>query len=278
MQTPAQSTAPPPQDKEHTPLEQSWPAGQALPHAPQFAGSTFVSTHALPHAVVPPEQLPPHTAFEHTCPAAHAMPQPPQFAGSTLVSTHALPHFTVPPPQTSEQTPFEQTSPAGHATLQAPQFARSIVVFAHVSPHCVVPPRQVVPHLPAEQSSPALHSVPHAPQFFGSSDVTTQLPAQSSLPGPHAAVPSAPPVPPAPPAPIVWSIARPPLHAPKSGVARRATSPAIKRRTRDAGFGRRMSDSPKRAPRVAERILQSAETRGLIETRTPFHQEVERQS
>ena len=50
----------------HAPLQTDWPVGQfavqapawqvspaahALPHAPQFAGSTFESTHLLPHAV-----------------------------------------------------------------------------------------------------------------------------------------------------------------------------------------------------------------------------------
>lgn len=36
------------------------PAGQMLPHVPQFAGSFLVSTHAVPHLVAPPLHISEH--------------------------------------------------------------------------------------------------------------------------------------------------------------------------------------------------------------------------
>ena len=41
-------------------LLQTWPPGQAAPHAPQLAGSRRVSTQASPHFVVPPPQTRTH--------------------------------------------------------------------------------------------------------------------------------------------------------------------------------------------------------------------------
>jgi hypothetical protein len=71
------------------PPRQAWPAGQALPHAPQFAGSLFTFVHTLLHLICMPGQpgamqLPPW----QTCPAAQALPQAPQFAGLLFTFVH----------------------------------------------------------------------------------------------------------------------------------------------------------------------------------------------
>jgi hypothetical protein len=35
----------------HTPALHTWPLGHAMPQLPQFAGSTIVLTHVVPHIV-----------------------------------------------------------------------------------------------------------------------------------------------------------------------------------------------------------------------------------
>src|SRR6185436_1999935 len=80
------------------PPEQTSPASQAVPQAPQFFGSMVTSTQALPHLVLPPAQLRPHTPAEQTSPAAQTVPQVPQFFGSKSVMV---------------QTPLQRVEP-GH--------------------------------------------------------------------------------------------------------------------------------------------------------------------
>jgi hypothetical protein len=48
------------------PFEQNWPEGHAFPQPPQLAGSSSVSTQALPQRVVPPRQVTPHVPVEQT--------------------------------------------------------------------------------------------------------------------------------------------------------------------------------------------------------------------
>jgi len=52
----------------HVPLLHDSPEAHALPHPPQFDGSTLVSTHELPHCVVPPPHDEAHAPCEQTCP------------------------------------------------------------------------------------------------------------------------------------------------------------------------------------------------------------------
>jgi hypothetical protein len=68
------------------PVEQTWPAAHALPHAPQFFGSLAVFTHDAPHLVSPEvhAQAPP----EQTPPLPQLTPQAPQLLGSLLSLTH----------------------------------------------------------------------------------------------------------------------------------------------------------------------------------------------
>jgi hypothetical protein len=68
-----------------------------VPHAPQFAPSLVVSTHAPEQSVRPvPQPLVEHAPDEQTSPVAHAFAQLPQFAGSLPVSTQAPPQSIVP--------------------------------------------------------------------------------------------------------------------------------------------------------------------------------------
>jgi hypothetical protein len=78
------------------PLEHSSPAEQALPHDPQFCGSTPVSAHLPPHAWLPPVQAALHCPAEQNSPAAHAAPHAPQFAGSKVVLVQLSPHSVAP--------------------------------------------------------------------------------------------------------------------------------------------------------------------------------------
>jgi hypothetical protein len=47
-----------------------------LPHAPQFAGSVEVSTHALPHCSAPKPQS--HSPSTQVVPKGQTLPQDPQ--------------------------------------------------------------------------------------------------------------------------------------------------------------------------------------------------------
>jgi hypothetical protein len=91
------------------PAEQTWPAAQASPQAPQLAGSTLVVTQLSPHWVVPPVHSSWHSPAVQVCPAAQASPQSPQFLASVVVSTQRVPHSFVPPEQCRPQAPCEQT-------------------------------------------------------------------------------------------------------------------------------------------------------------------------
>lgn len=79
------------------PLEQTLPAPQARPHAPQLALSVCLLTQALPHRERPALQLgahcPPTHAVDPPAGAVQASPQPPQWLGSLEVLTQAPLHL-----------------------------------------------------------------------------------------------------------------------------------------------------------------------------------------
>jgi hypothetical protein len=84
----------------HAPPEQSVPAAQAVPHAPQFAGSASRSVqnaaspepHASGRAVGQP-----HVPPEHCWPAGQTAPHAPQFSRSRATTVQVPPHWTEPP-------------------------------------------------------------------------------------------------------------------------------------------------------------------------------------
>jgi hypothetical protein len=95
--------APPAHWSAHWPWEQTWPAAQAVPQAPQLAGSSWVSKQRFPHFVVPPRQSTTHEPREQTRLASQALPHAPQFAGSFCKSAQvpaqgAWPALQVEPP------------------------------------------------------------------------------------------------------------------------------------------------------------------------------------
>ena len=84
-----------------TPETHVSPPRHALPHAPQFAGSLFSSTHAPEHAVRPVPHPAEQTPLRQSGVAPEqTVPHAPQFAGSDDTSTHAPPHARVPTGQT----------------------------------------------------------------------------------------------------------------------------------------------------------------------------------
>jgi hypothetical protein len=87
-----QSVEPPPHCDPHLPIEQNMPIGHAVPHVPQFIGSTFRSVHESPQRIVVPAHVLEHLPIEHTSPSAHLVPHAPQFSRSRSRTTHASPH------------------------------------------------------------------------------------------------------------------------------------------------------------------------------------------
>src|SRR5262249_15339702 len=151
----------------HEPLWQVLPPAQALPQAPQLAGSPWVSVQT------PPQQAP-----------AQTRPQAPQLAGSE--------------PWVSVQTPLQQLWPAAQALPQAPQLAGSpwpsVQTPPQPAPAQARPPQTQTP--PAHVSpEPESQVTPHPPQLAGSEAVSRQAPLHSFSPGQHepaaAQVPSA---------------------------------------------------------------------------------------
>ena len=71
----------------------TWPAVQAVPHAPQLARELWVSTQAAPQLVRPLPQVAAQSPRLQTSPVAHGASHPPQCAGSASVSTQAPPQF-----------------------------------------------------------------------------------------------------------------------------------------------------------------------------------------
>jgi hypothetical protein len=90
---------PAPQVAAHLPALQTSPPLHAVPHAPQFAPSDFVSTHDEAHFVVPPPQPAAHAPAEQTSPAPHFFPQAPQFSASRAITVQLVPQTCDPSPQ-----------------------------------------------------------------------------------------------------------------------------------------------------------------------------------
>jgi hypothetical protein len=65
-QLPLQLVVPPVHVRPQAPAEQTWPDGQALPHAPQLAVSVCVFTQVPLQSVVPPTHERPQVPFEQT--------------------------------------------------------------------------------------------------------------------------------------------------------------------------------------------------------------------
>ena len=221
------------------PFVHTRPAGQAVPHAPQFWISVARSTHARSQSVSAP-QSGAHAPDLHTWADGQAVPHAPQFAGSVVTfaqaephcirpvaHTHAPPMHVVPGMQTAPhvpqfalfvcvsvqlaphnvpvvqvQLPFVHDWPAAHALPQVPQWVVSVVL-THVPLQFVSPPEQE--QAPATHELPGMHAMPHAPQFALFVCVSMQAPAHWICPEAQGAPPPVPPVGdvPPPPSPFV---------------------------------------------------------------------------
>ncbi len=102
-----------------TPPAQSWPAAQAILHAPQLPGSVAVTVQAPAHDVVPEGQT--QSPSLHTRSVGQIVPQLPQLSDALRRSTQALPHGARPAPHDDPHCPLLQTCVGVHALAQPPQ-------------------------------------------------------------------------------------------------------------------------------------------------------------
>ena len=193
--------------------EQTEPAAQARPHAPQLALSLRVSTSQPLAGFRSQSRKPvaqaatahaPATHVEVALDSAQTRPQAPQFA--TLVPRSisqplpAVPSQSPKPPvhRTTVHAPDAQPLAATRASAQtvphAPQLAGSLAVLAQNVAGAVPQVRsgaaQVVPQMPPEHTRPAAQAVVHAPQLALSVRVLTSQPSdglalQSAKPAAH---------------------------------------------------------------------------------------------
>lgn len=80
----------------HVPAEQTSPAAQAFPHAPQFSPLLWRSVQMPVQSVSPAWHASAQTPAVHASPAGHAFPHPPQLAESLCVLVHAPAHSVSP--------------------------------------------------------------------------------------------------------------------------------------------------------------------------------------
>jgi hypothetical protein len=183
------------------PPEQTWPAAQAVPQAPQLALSVRVLT-SQPSAGL---------ALQSAKPVAHATSEQPPAAqaAEALGRAQARPHAPqlvrvvwVLVSQPLEAEPSQSPKPAAQRTTvhapaeqpwaevlaraqtvpQAPQLAGSRAVLAQKAVAPMPQERrgeaQVVPHAPPEHTWPAGQAVPQAPQLVLSERVSTSQPSE----------------------------------------------------------------------------------------------------
>jgi hypothetical protein len=67
----------------------------ALPHAPQFAGSSVLSTQTPLHTTLPFGHVVVQALLSQTCVESHALPQAPQLPWFVVVSMHCPLQFIV---------------------------------------------------------------------------------------------------------------------------------------------------------------------------------------
>ena len=73
-----QAVRPPGQRTVQAPAPQTCPAGQTVPHAPQWFGSDWRSRQVPLQSVVPAPQETTHAPRSQICPMGHTLPQAPQ--------------------------------------------------------------------------------------------------------------------------------------------------------------------------------------------------------
>jgi hypothetical protein len=135
---PPQLVRPAAQLAAHAPALHAWPAGQAVPQAPQFIGSLAASTHFVPpQSRVPAGQT--QALPLQICGAAQVLPQLPQFPPLDVRFTHAPAHGVSPAAHAPAQRPRLHTWPAAQARPQAPQFCGLDSGFTQAAPQTISP-------------------------------------------------------------------------------------------------------------------------------------------
>jgi hypothetical protein len=244
---------------------------QALPQAPQFAGSTAVLAQndppAMEHETSGAAQVVEHAPREHTWPAGHCAPQAPQLALSLWRLTQLVAHWVSPAPQEMAHAPAAQAVPGAQALPQAPQWALLVRRSTHAPPHWVCPDAQVTWQERLTQMFPGGQAAPHAPQLSrslarsaheavepaspgvaqvvsGAAQLVAQTPRLHTWPGAQAR-PQAPQL-----ALSVWALMHEPLQSTCAAPQLGATSPASMVPASALGVttGSLLQPAPSRAP------------------------------
>jgi hypothetical protein len=185
------------------------PAGQTLPHAPQFRTLDEIAVSQPFNGS--PSQLPkpPLHASEHVppthravpfAPPGHATPQRPQCAGfivsavsqplASIVSQLPKPRLHVEPQALAVQVGLA-LGRAGQVIPQPPQLAGSVAGVTQLAPQSICVAPHVDTHMPTigSHTVPAAHGRPQAPQFAGLLRAASQpfdaFMSQSAKPGRH---------------------------------------------------------------------------------------------
>lgn len=159
---------------------QVWGSVHALPHAPQLALSTSVSTQVVPpspHEVEPIGQV--HIAPTQLLPPVQTLVQLPQWVESDAGLMQTPPHASRFEPQ--PQMPLAHSSPAAQVFPHMPQFIVSVAKLTHAPEQLFCPVGHTAVHAEAAQTPPS-HAAPHAPQLPG-------LLVRSKQPASHPLVP-----------------------------------------------------------------------------------------
>ena len=164
----------------HIPPRHTVPAGQWLPHEPQFCESPIKLAQTLPQSVYPLLHCTLQTPLLHVTVelggAVHFWPQLPQLFGSVPRFTQALPQRLSPAGQTQE--PKLHPAPAGQTFPQPPQFVGSVKISTQTAEHVVTPRRVWQAHWPPTQAPGGAQSLPQPPQLPGSTLTFVQAPPQ----------------------------------------------------------------------------------------------------
>jgi hypothetical protein len=137
----------------HTPATHTSLVVQALPQAPQWAGSVIVSVQLPEHDVSEPQPVRVHEPARQL-ESVHPLPQPLQLFTSVCRFTHAPLQLVSPGGQALTQLPAVQVLPPPQLVVQVPQNCGSVCPLTQAWPP---------PWIAQSSGEPALHVSLHAP-------------------------------------------------------------------------------------------------------------------
>lgn len=173
-----------PRPYRQAPPEQSLPALQKTPQAPQFVGSRAMSTHRFKQRVSPGPHGAEQVPVSQNELAEQALPQRPQCSCDVFRSTHAPEHSEKPASHPGTQVPAAQWEVAEQALPQRPQCCGCVRRSAQRPPQLTSwSPHGMGRQAPREHSSPKAQATPQAPQCCRSLCRLTQAALQEEKPG-----------------------------------------------------------------------------------------------